>query len=121
MTNLRLLADTTTDPLNFSQLGIAAVVCALLLTGLLWALRAYQAEAKENKQLRSEMLVRERELSKDVIPVLEQGLAILTSLPTKVEQMLRTSQEAVQRSELESVLDRIKSALGTAEKRGRPQ
>lgn len=87
---LRWLAvdSPSVDPFNFAQLGVSAVVCALLLAIALTLWRQLLASQQRERTLLDEARARERELAERTIPILVEESRLLRTLPERVEQML---------------------------------
>jgi hypothetical protein len=100
------------DPLTFNQLGIAAVVCVLLLSALWITYKQLLASQARERQLSADAVGREREIADRVVPALLQAAELLTVVPAKLEQTLRTAEDSAGRRDLDSVLGRLERAIG---------
>lgn len=79
---------TSSDPFNFTQLGIASIVCVLLLAALLWQSKQLLASQQRERTLLEEAKNRERELAEKTVPLLVETTRLLATLPERVDQVL---------------------------------
>lgn len=126
LTTSLVLAQTSSpvDPTSFfAQLGIASIVCVLLLA---WGLTQQRrsdllgrennalrdAHAKEIAELRDAMLARERELSNGTIPLLAQAVALLKDTPTAIKETLsEASRTAASQSATNATVSRLEAMV----------
>lgn len=117
---LTLLAQASSpDTINFSQLGIASVICVLLLAGLLIVWKQLLASQARERQLLADQVGREKEIADRIVPLLVSGLEVLTTAPAKFQQAMDQAAASTSRSDLDSVLSRLEDTLRNAKDRGR--
>lgn len=110
---------TSPDPLTFNQLGIAAVVCALLLAGLLIVWKQLLASQARERQLLADQVGREKEIADRIVPLLVSGLEVLTTTPAKFQQAMDQARSSTSRSELDLVLARLEDMVRDSKEPGR--
>lgn len=118
-------ATSPTD-LTFGQLGIAAVVCVLLLGSSLTLWRAYQGALQRIEALQLERIKdaqtfteRERELADRVVPLLAEAVRVLSTAPQKFDQALEQAQSVTRTSEVELMMRKVEDAVEQIARRER--
>lgn len=116
-----VLAQTssTPDPTTFfAQLGIASVVCGLLLVWGFTLQRSNNALTKQIADLnaarladRDAQLARERELSTGVIPLLTQAADLLAKAPIQFDRALNEATRATGQSETNATVRRLEALV----------
>lgn len=105
------------------QIGIGILIAAPAFAGvwLLWKrndqisgeLSKNQAEQVADQKAQ---VIRERELSERLGPLLAEAVKVLASAPDRFDQALSQAQTAVQRQEVEQLIQRFKTAIADKER-----
>jgi len=103
-------------PNPWAQLGIGAIVCALLFSWGLLLWRDNKAKDLTIEKLNEERLRdqearirRERELSDVLAPLLAQAVDLLAKAPAQFDRALSDAQRATGQSELDAVIRRLEA------------
>jgi hypothetical protein len=108
--------------LDFTQLGIASIVCVLLF-GTSWVLwrkwnsdrDAWTAERvalqREKDALYVQMLAMAQQINDRVVPTLTDALRILGAVPAQLESALTQAQKATAASEGERLIKQMQDVL----------
>lgn len=117
-----LIAQVSSPTLDFTQLGIASIVC-LLLFGTSWMLwkkwnsdrDAWTAERvalqREKDALYVQMLAQAQAINDRVVPTLTDALRILGVVPAQLESALTQAQKATAATDGERLIQNMQDLL----------
>jgi hypothetical protein len=117
-----IISQTQAPTIDFTQLGVAAIVCVLLFAWgwTLWQenrrkdaeiSRLRDAHMRDNAAIREEQLTRERELVDRLAPLLASAVEILGTAPENFKDALREARESGRMDELSRVVGQLRDTV----------